>query len=181
MLFMTLYTFLIISLHKILNFMRSSQKRDQKHYARTDRRTGGRTDTPSYRDARTHLKNSIEWFWNKTFLTDSNGQLNDFYFLDSSCFGGYYWAKSRVVSFLPISLKFQVYLLGQLAASTHNSTTNRSFPTTNIFNSLLPPLLHRSCAHQSGSLHHHFFPVGDTPFLVFKVIVLNSFFFTGPH
>ncbi len=39
MLFMTLYAFLIISLHKIFNFMHLSQKRDQKHYGRTDGRT----------------------------------------------------------------------------------------------------------------------------------------------
>ena len=58
MLFMTFCAFLIISVHKILNFGHFSQK----HYGRTDRwtdrRTNGRTDTPSYRDAKTHLKMS---------------------------------------------------------------------------------------------------------------------------
>ena len=52
MLFMAFYAFLIISVHKILNFMHFSRK----HYIRTDRPTDRRTDTPSYRDARTHLK-----------------------------------------------------------------------------------------------------------------------------
>ena len=52
MLFMTLYAFRIISVHKTLNFMHFLQKRD----IRTDRPTDRRTDTPSYRDARTHLK-----------------------------------------------------------------------------------------------------------------------------
>ena len=50
---MTFYAFLIISVHKILNFMRFLQKRDKLTNGRTDRRT----DTPSYRDARTHLIN----------------------------------------------------------------------------------------------------------------------------
>ena len=52
MLSMAYYAFLIISVHKILNFGHFSQK----HYRHTDRRTDRRTDTPSYRNARTHLK-----------------------------------------------------------------------------------------------------------------------------
>ena len=48
MLFMTLYAFRIISVHKTLNFMHFLQERDIP--------TDGRTDAPSYRDARTHLK-----------------------------------------------------------------------------------------------------------------------------
>ena len=52
MLFMTFYAFLISSVHKIRNFMHFSQN----YYIHTDRRTDRQTDTPSYRDARTHLK-----------------------------------------------------------------------------------------------------------------------------
>ena len=48
MLFLTLYAFLIIFVHKILYFMHFLQKRDIP----MDRRT----DTPSYRDARKHQK-----------------------------------------------------------------------------------------------------------------------------
>ena len=44
MLFFTFHAFLIISVHKILNFMHFSQK----HYRRTDGRTDGRTDTRSF-------------------------------------------------------------------------------------------------------------------------------------
>ena len=51
MLFMTFYAFLIISVYKILNFGHFSQK----HYIHTDGPTDQRTDSPSYRDARTHL------------------------------------------------------------------------------------------------------------------------------
>ncbi len=49
---MTLCAFRIISVHKTLNFTHFFQKRD----IHTDGRTDGQTDTPSYRDARTHLK-----------------------------------------------------------------------------------------------------------------------------
>ena len=51
MLFMTLYAFRIISVHKTLNFMHFLQKRD----IRTDRRNDGRTDRRT--NGRTHLKN----------------------------------------------------------------------------------------------------------------------------
>ena len=68
MLIMTLYAFLIISAHKILNFRHFLQKRDIWTDRRTDgptdgpkdQRTDRRMDTPSYRDARTYLK--ILWF-----------------------------------------------------------------------------------------------------------------------
>ena len=57
MVFMTLYAFRIISVHKTLNFMHFLQKRDIRTDGPTDGRTDRRrTDTPSYRDARTHLK-----------------------------------------------------------------------------------------------------------------------------
>ena len=51
-----LYAFLIISVHKILNFGHFPQKHYRHTDGPTDRRTDRRTDTPSYRDARTHLK-----------------------------------------------------------------------------------------------------------------------------
>ena len=44
MLFMTLYAYLIISLHKILNFVHFLKKRDQKHYGRMDQPTNGPTE-----------------------------------------------------------------------------------------------------------------------------------------
>ena len=65
---MTLYAFLIISVHKILSFMHFSQKRDIATNGRTDRRT----DKPSYRDARTHLKMSRckqKWTFLKNFFS----------------------------------------------------------------------------------------------------------------
>ena len=61
MLFMTFYAFLIISVHKILNFGHFSQK----HYRHTDGPADGQTDTPSYRDARTHLK-SLHDCWEQS-------------------------------------------------------------------------------------------------------------------
>ena len=45
--------------------MHFSQKRDQKHYWRTDQPTNGPTHTPSYRDARTHL---TSFWWAKTYF-----------------------------------------------------------------------------------------------------------------
>ena len=36
--------------------MHFMQKHDQKHHGRTDGWTNQQTDTPSYKDARTHLK-----------------------------------------------------------------------------------------------------------------------------
>ena len=52
--FYVIHSFYTISISalEILNFGNFSQKRDRKGGAPTDRRT----DTPSYRDARTHLK-----------------------------------------------------------------------------------------------------------------------------
>ena len=44
MLFMTLYAYRIISVHKTLNFMHFLQKCDIPTDGRTDRLTGGRTD-----------------------------------------------------------------------------------------------------------------------------------------
>ena len=52
MLFMILYALRIISVHKTLNFVYFLQKRDIH--------TDGPTDIPSYRDARTHLKNKTK-------------------------------------------------------------------------------------------------------------------------
>ena len=52
MLFLTLYALRIISVHKTLNFVYFLQKRDIH--------TDGPTDIPSYRDARTHLKNKTK-------------------------------------------------------------------------------------------------------------------------
>ena len=49
---MTFYAFLIIYVHKILNFGHFSQKHDQKYYGLTDRRM----DIPSYRVAWMRLK-----------------------------------------------------------------------------------------------------------------------------
>ena len=45
---MTFYALLIISVHKILNFMHFSQKRDIHTDGRTNGRTEGPLDTPSY-------------------------------------------------------------------------------------------------------------------------------------
>ena len=53
MLFMTFYAFLIISVHKILNFMHFSQKHDIP----TDGRTDGPTDEVTYRVASHATKN----------------------------------------------------------------------------------------------------------------------------
>ena len=52
MLFMILYALRIISVHKTLKFVYFLQKRDIH--------TDGPTDIPSYRDARTHLKNKTK-------------------------------------------------------------------------------------------------------------------------
>ena len=52
MLFMILYALRIISVHKTLNFVYFLPKRDIH--------TDGPTDIPSYRDARTHLKNKTK-------------------------------------------------------------------------------------------------------------------------
>ena len=54
MLFITLYAFLIISLHKILNFRLFSQK----HYIQTDRRTDGHTLLQRCKDASKKIKRS---------------------------------------------------------------------------------------------------------------------------
>ena len=41
----------------------TDQPTDRRTDGPTDRRTDRRTDKPSYRDARTHLKNQIKWVW----------------------------------------------------------------------------------------------------------------------
>ena len=93
MLFMTLYAFLIISVHKTLDFMHFLQKRDRHTDGPTNGRTDGRTGTPSYRDARTHLKIAL------LAVYIFQIEISDILFLDASLYL-YNWVCPSVGPFL---------------------------------------------------------------------------------